>query len=82
MKEIGRYDTSLQMFVEEPRPVDSGRLRFMRWLGEQGRLEHAVAGPPQGDLALAMVALHGKDSLTVSKPTRTLREHIAESGGK
>jgi hypothetical protein len=40
------YDATLQMFVEQPRSIDLGRLRFLRWLAEQGRLEHPVAGPP------------------------------------
>ena len=39
------YDGSLQMFVEEPRGINVERLRFLRWLAEQGRLEHPVAGP-------------------------------------
>lgn len=42
------YDSELQMFVEEPRELDLRRLRFLRWLGERGRLEHGVAGAPSG----------------------------------
>jgi hypothetical protein len=41
----GRYDGALQMFVESPRETDARTLRFLRWLAERGRLEHAVAGP-------------------------------------
>jgi hypothetical protein len=41
----GAYDGTLQMFVEQPRSIDIGRLRFLRWLAEQDRLEHPVAGP-------------------------------------
>ena len=41
MKTLGRYDGSLQMFVQEPRDLDIGHLRFFRWLAEQGRLECA-----------------------------------------
>ena len=40
------YDRALQMFVEGPRGLDLARLRFFRWLAENGRLEHPVAGPP------------------------------------
>ena len=28
--------------------MDLAHLRFLRWLREQGRLEHAPAGPPIG----------------------------------
>jgi hypothetical protein len=50
------YDGTLQMFVEQPRSVDVGRLRFLRWLAEHGRLEHPVAGP-----ALAAIVSGGRD---------------------
>ena len=46
------YDGSVQMFVVTPREVDVRQLRFLRWLAERGRLEHAVAGPSSGSLAL------------------------------
>jgi hypothetical protein len=48
---IGRYDTDLQMFVEEPRDVRRAHLRFLRWLAERQMLEHSVAGPPSGAFA-------------------------------
>ena len=48
-----RYDGDLEMFVDPPRKPNLARLRFLRWLGEQGRLEHALAGPPCGEIALA-----------------------------
>jgi hypothetical protein len=51
MKAVGRYDTSLQMFVEEPRDPDLRRLGFMRWLVENNRLEHPVIGPATGEIA-------------------------------
>lgn len=50
MAAMGPYDSSLQMFVQTPRPVDMSRLSFMRWLAEHGRLEHRVAGPSSGPL--------------------------------
>jgi len=52
MKAVGRYDTALQMFVEEPREVDLRRLTFVRWLVENNRLEHPVVGPASGELAV------------------------------
>jgi hypothetical protein len=48
MKDVKSYDGDLQMFREIARPVDMAYLRFLRWLVEQGRLEHAPAGPPSG----------------------------------
>lgn len=51
MKALGRYDTDLQMFIDRERTLDVSRLRFLRWLAEQGKLEHAVAGRPDGELA-------------------------------
>ena len=50
MAAMGPYDSSLQMFVQSPRPIDMTRLTFMRWLAEQGRLEHHIAGPSSGPL--------------------------------
>jgi hypothetical protein len=52
MNNLSVYDGELGMFREAPRPVDAGHLRFLRWLAERGRLEHPVAGPPYGELAL------------------------------
>jgi hypothetical protein len=50
MAAMGPYDSTLQMFVQTPQPIDMSRLSFMRWLAEQGRLEHRVAGPSSGPL--------------------------------
>jgi hypothetical protein len=52
MKAVGRYDSALQMFVEEPRDPDMGRLTFLRWLVENDRLEHPVIGPASGELVM------------------------------
>jgi len=52
MQAIGRYDSALQMFVEEPREPDMKRLTFLRWLVENDRLEHGVIGPASGELAV------------------------------
>jgi len=49
-KSIG-YDGELQMFCDSAREANLEALRFMRWLVEQGRLEHDVAGPPSGEYA-------------------------------
>lgn len=47
-----RYDSQIQMFIEQPKPVDTEHLRFLRWLGERGKLEHPVVGAPSGELAV------------------------------
>jgi hypothetical protein len=47
----GRYDAELQMFCPAVSEPDLERLRFLRWLAEQGELEHEVSGPPQGRYA-------------------------------
>jgi hypothetical protein len=47
---MGPYDSSLQMFVQTPPPIDMTRLTFLRWLAEKGRLEHRIAGPSSGPL--------------------------------
>lgn len=35
--------------------IDLAHLRFLRWLAEQGRLEHAPVGPPSGPFAAPAV---------------------------
>jgi hypothetical protein len=37
--------------VERVLEADREKLRFLRWLAEQGRLEHQVCGPPSGEYA-------------------------------
>jgi hypothetical protein len=52
MAAIGRYDSDLQMFVEESRDAQRAHLRFLRWLVERGDLEHPAFGPPSGALTM------------------------------
>lgn len=54
MKAVGRYDTALQMFVEEPREPDLRRLTFLRWLVENNRLEHPAVGPAGGEFVVVV----------------------------
>jgi hypothetical protein len=51
MNDTDTYDGELQMVREAPAAVNLANLQFMRWLIEQGRLEHLPAGPPSGPLA-------------------------------
>ena len=53
MKTLGRYDGTMQMFVEAPRAPKIEQLRFLRWLAERNGLEHPVAGRPTGQDARA-----------------------------
>jgi hypothetical protein len=55
MKAVGQYDGNLQMFIEEPRDIDLGRLTFLRWLVEHDRLEHPISGPSTGGLVVTVV---------------------------
>jgi hypothetical protein len=63
MSDPQRYDSDLEMFCDAPRPLDHAHLCFLRWLAEQGRLEHAPAGPPSGELAAVTC---GRPVLTAS----------------
>ncbi len=51
MRLRGRYDDSLQLFVDEAHEPELARLAFLRRLGEHGLLEHDVHGAPSGELA-------------------------------
>lgn len=51
MAVIGRYDTELQMFVDEPHDIDRRHLEFQRWLVERGLAGQGPAGEPSGPLA-------------------------------
>lgn len=50
-KSGARYDGELQMFCDVAHEPNRETLRFMRWLVEQGRLEHAAFGPSSGEYA-------------------------------
>ena len=69
-----RYDPDLQMFTELPREPDPACLRFWRWLGEQGRLEHPPAGAPSGvyalDVPIGHVDARGRQATGASSPER------------
>jgi hypothetical protein len=50
MKNARAFDTELQMFRQDT-ALNLAHLSFLRWLAEQGRLEHPIAGPSAGPLA-------------------------------
>lgn len=49
MHALGRYDSSLQMYVSEPREVSTAHLEFLRWLAERDRV---TRGPSSGPFAV------------------------------
>ena len=55
MKAVERYDSVLQMFVEEPREPDLRCLTFLRWLVENVRLDYPASGPASGELVTVSV---------------------------
>ena len=65
MAAMGPYDSTLQMFVQTPQPIDMTRLTFLRWLAENGRLEHRIAGPSSGPL-VSQQGAHSTPEITVA----------------
>ena len=55
MRETEIFDGDLEMFRQTPKPVNVAALRFLRWLAEQGRLEHPTAGASSGPLLKTLV---------------------------
>lgn len=82
-KELGRYDTELQMFVESPRDPDLKRLIFFRRLAEKGVLEHKTAGLPVGDAAARALLTYMTPVEALVRegiPTDNLKTHVARNG--
>jgi hypothetical protein len=51
-----QYDGELQMFRDAAHEPSREALRFLRWMAEQGRLEHEVSGPSSGEYVDGIVA--------------------------
>ena len=64
MNDTQSYDAELQMFRSDS-TVNLAHLQFLRWLSEQGRLEHTPVSLPSGRLARAVV-----DQLRLGNATR------------
>lgn len=45
------YDADLRLYREPPAVPVLPRLAFLRWMAEEGRLEHPIAGVSSGPLA-------------------------------
>jgi hypothetical protein len=52
-KSGSQYDGDLQMFRDAAREPRLDKLIFLRWMAEQGRLEHEISGPATGEYASA-----------------------------
>jgi hypothetical protein len=50
-----KYDHDLHMLIVPPQPINLSYLKFLRYLGERGRLEHEIAGPVSGELVTVCV---------------------------
>lgn len=46
---LNRFDPDTHMYKEIAHEPDISKLRFLRWLGEQGRLEHGIESLPKGE---------------------------------
>lgn len=84
MKEIGQYDTELQMFVENPK-VKMKTLLFNRWLAENKK---RTLSTPGGEFALALTVSTGlpidravKGAFVFANQQELLRRRIADTGG-
>ena len=50
-----QYDGDLQMFRVAAHEPSREALHFLRWMAEQGRLEHEISGPSSGEYAEGIV---------------------------
>lgn len=60
MAKLGRYDGDLQMFVQEPQPLNLNWLAFLRYLVDTGTFDQdgdVAAYPPAGPLVAAREAV-------------------------
>lgn len=60
MREIGRYCTETQMFVEKPKALNSGVLMMWRIRAEKGTAGRKPEGSPAGDVAITMMIMKNK----------------------
>lgn len=74
MVDRGRYDTSLQMFVEAPKEPRINHLRFYRWLKDNNRLGPKPLSSPRGDYLFLL-----SDTEIVEHAVRDRRRLIALS---
>lgn len=83
MKELGRFDPNLQMFVEKPKVASIDHLKFLRFKAERGDFGYKPYSTPRGDNLfrlsndeIAKYAIQQADQT----PDQKLRQHIAANG--
>jgi hypothetical protein len=65
-----RFDSNPEMFCKTDSAINAAHLAFLRWLADQGCLEHPSAGPPSGPL------------VEPPRPTAWARLHEAWQAGR
>lgn len=83
MKELGRFDTALEMFVRDPVDPSMNHLKFLRGLAEQGKFGYKPYSAPRGDYLFKLqdkeifkYAMQQADQTPDSK----MRQHLAANG--
>lgn len=86
MREIGRYDTEMQQFVEAPKVANMNHLRFLRKLAEKGVFGPKPVSVPKGENVfrlrqneLTTYAMQQGDQ-ELQTPDQKMRQHMAANG--
>lgn len=80
-KELGRYDTEMQMFVE-PKPLVPriNHLRFFRALADLGVYGHKPYSAPRGEYVFQLSDQEIANHVVKQSKEEALRQRIAETG--
>ncbi len=83
-KELGPYDTELQMFVQPVREPSINHLRFLRRLAEAGKFSHRPFSAPRGEYVARLTDPEIKSYVISDTKSKALalREHVAATGGE
>ncbi len=81
MRELGRYDTSLQMFVRPMQECDIGHLIMLRKQAEKGRFGPLPLSQPRGDYLFKMPPSEIVRYAIQQTREEALRSHIINNGG-
>ena len=74
MKELGRYDTDLQMFVEKPHELDQNKLEYHRYLANAGYHADDMYSDKMIEEATK------RDAAALGEVRAKLAEHVANQG--
>ena len=81
-KEMGRYDSALQMFVQGVREPDMGHLKMLRMQADRGDFGPKPLSAPKGEFLFKLSDAEIVDHIAKQTYAEKLRDHIAISGGK